>query len=485
MRAYYTIALCVLLGTCVRAQNDYQLFRPGVQYLYEDPEYGDNPYQISSQYYGVRVDSVGCFELYGSLRAGGAGLPTTCLFERPSPFGYSICQTADSTVMDFDDNDPFVLYQSAEVGARWRAYGGGIGITAEVLSVDTATVLGLPDSVKLIGFFANDTSSIGEQVRISQRYGLLEAPRFYDFPFEQSTLQLAGMSAPTVGVQLPDEATYGLAAVGDSFQIETYNATLPPFGLRDRFERRFTTFTILEVDTTDSEVYRYRARGSFYDYEGGYQPTVIDTVFDFTAQRLPEELRGVQPGQAVPSVAGDSSSLSIVKMYRDDCGLLRVRLSTSVIFEEDDDCGFDDSQVDGGPGLAYTPGVPVYLDSAVSVGGPYESILRYYRTTDLECGTLLDPADIIISVREFDPAFDAQFQVFPNPTSGQLNVVLPGTASYQVRLYNLAGSQVQSQWMRGGSRQSLATDTLPAGSYFLVVFEGGRAVGRRQVIVTP
>ena len=478
------LVLLALAGTCVRAQSPFQLFRPGVQYLYENPEYSDNPYLIASQYYGVRVDSVGCYDLYGTLGAGDAGMPTICLYERPSPFGYSVCQTADSTVMNFDDNDPFVLYQSAEVGARWRAYGGGIGITAEVLSVDTALVFGLPDTVKTIAFFANDTSSIGEQVRISQRYGLLEAPRFYDFPFERSTLRLAGMSAPTVGVQLPNEAIYGLAAVGDSFQIETYNATLPPFGLNDRFERRFTTFTILEVDTTDSEVYRYRASGSFYDYEGGYQPTAIDTVFDFTAQRLPEELRGVQPGQAVPSVAGDSSSLSIVKAYLDDCGLLRVRLSTPVRFEEDG-CGFDESEVDGGPGRVYTPGVPVWLDSIVALDGPYESILRYYRTADSQCGTLLDPTDIIISVRQFDPTFDAEFQVFPNPTSGQFNVVLPGTDSYQVRLYNLAGSQVQSEWIRGGSRQSLATDMLPAGSYFLVVFEGARAVGRRQVIVTP
>ncbi len=449
MRTYYIIALCLLLSTCVRAQNDYQLFRPGVQYLYEDPGYSNNPYQISSQYYGVRVDSMGCYELYSTVEGGDAGLPTTCLFERPSPFGYSICQTADSTVMDFDDNDPFVLYQSATVGARWRAYDGGIGITAEVLSVDTVSVLGLPDSVKTIGFFANDTASIGEQVRISQRYGLLEAPRFYNFPFERSALRLAGMSEPAVGVQLPDESAYGLAAVGDTFQIETYNARLPPFGISDRSDRTFTTFTVLEVDTSDGEVYRYRAQGTFYEYLDGYQATATDSVFDFTALRLPEELRGVQPGQAVPTTTGDSSSLSLVKLYEDDCGLLRVRLSTPVRFEEDG-CGSDESQVDGGPGPVYTTGVPVWLDSITSVGGPYQSILRYYSTVDRQCGTLLDPTDIIISVREFNAAFDAQFEVFPNPTSGQLNVLLPGTASYQVRLYNLAGvagaKPVDARW---------------------------------------
>ena len=482
------LVLLALASTCVRAQTPFQLFRPGVQYLYENPEYEDPSYQIASQFYGMRVASLGCTEVYQTLGAGDAGQPSICVYKKPSPFGSSICQTADSTVMHFADDNPFVLYQTAGVGERWVAQRSGVRLTAEVLSIDSADVLGLPDLVKTIAVSANDTSAIGVEIRISRQYGILEGSNFFEFPFEDRALELAGMSAPAVGVQLPDAAAYGLAVVGDTFQIEQSNYGVPPFGGDQRFESRFTTFTILEVDTSDSESYIYTARGDIYETggltAGPYRPVALDTTFTFSTARLPRRLAVAQPGEAVPAYPDDDSvSLSLAKLFLNEAGLVSLRLSTPVNFREDSICGFDMAGLDSQPGGIYTVGVPVTLEDISGQSGPQSSKLRYYSSGGFRYGTFHDSAQIMTGVHEFDHTFNAQFQVFPNPTSSQLNVVLPGTASYQVRLYNLAGSQVQSLWMRGGSRESLATDALAAGSYFLVVFEGGRAVARRKFIV--
>ncbi len=52
---------------------------------------------------------MGCQEWYGSLQEGLDSLARDCVHRVPSPFGYSICQTADSTVMEFGDEDRRVL----------------------------------------------------------------------------------------------------------------------------------------------------------------------------------------------------------------------------------------------------------------------------------------------------------------------------------------------------------------------------------------
>ena len=51
----------------VAVVSDYQLFRPGVQYLYENPAFTSRTYGFDTEYYGVRLDSLGCGDLYGSL----------------------------------------------------------------------------------------------------------------------------------------------------------------------------------------------------------------------------------------------------------------------------------------------------------------------------------------------------------------------------------------------------------------------------------
>ena len=482
------LCLSLLCSGRLTAQNDFQLFRPGVQYLYENMVYkGSNPFLIESQYYGLRVDSLGCEELYTTL-GGYANEPSVFTCEVSFAFGDSVCQTADSTVFHYRLSGAFVLYQQAGVGERWVAFrDAGVDIVAEVVSVDTATVLGLPDSVKRIRFYTEEEAAVGLEALISKRYGLVRGQRFDQILFENFAYELAGMDGPVAGVQLPEPESYSLAAVGDTFQIESYNYLPKPFGSPTPNTRRYSSFTILEVDSSRAEVYGYRARGDFYDYNAGaadtltgYRAVALDTTFEFTAERLPARLRGVQPGQAILAEGQDSSRLAMVSLFKDSCGLLRIRASTPVTIQQGEQCGLDDSQVDGGPGPVYTQEVPVTLDSLSGQSGFQWAGLRYLSSGDRQCGTFVDPTDLRVSVREM--LYNFTMQLYPNPVRDQLTVeLLEGGQQYSLQILSMTGARLLTV---PNVRQSatIPTADLPEGTYLLLITQGGRPVGRRVFV---
>ena len=492
MKLLFLVSLA-LASTCVPAQSPYQLFRPGVQYLYENPEFADNSYAISTQYYGARVGQAGCDTLYESLLEP-VGDPRLCVYRVPSPFGSTICQGADSTVMRFGAMDSLMLYQTAPVGRRWLARdSAGVMTMAEVTAVAFDTVLGLTDTIKTIRFYRADGAEIGVPARLSRQYGLISGPLFYRIAEASAPLEVSGMSSPEVGVQLPAAEDYTRVTVGDIFHIEETRLSRNslPTGTDFLFAQTLYTAEIVSVDTVDDNYTTFSYRGDVLTYRstdiagerGGRDSILVrDTTVQTRVFAPPADLLALQPGARTAEENDRFPRLNLLYALG-GCGVLINRLSPEASFTTGDSCGFNTAGVDAETGSAYTARVPFYIDSTGGQSGPVISLLRYRNTAEGECGDPFNLADIIIDVREFDAAFDAQLQVFPNPTGGQLNVVLPGTAFYQVRLYNLTGSQVHSQWMRGGSRQPLATDALPAGSYFLVVFEGARAVGRRKVIV--
>ncbi len=488
-------------GTCVCAQTDFQLFRPGVQYLYENPDFNSKTYQIATQYYGVKVDSLGCQELYGSLQPDDVfGDGIECVSRVPSPFGYSLCQTADSTVMEFGGTDRLVIYQRAEIGTRWVARdSAGVRTMGEVLGQvtanDTATVLGLSDELKAIGLFSEAGALLGPPVIISRQYGLVEGMRFYQPGAETQPLRLAGMSAPLAGVQRPPAAAYGAASVGDIYHVETtvVQQQNSPTQTDIYFLHQFETAEVIGVDTLAADTIDYTFRSDVLNFRspsrstaGGRDSVLVrDSVFHRHFTPPAAGLTDLQPGARTPK----NSTLGInyvylVKLYQQKCDLLSIRFSTEVVFTENDDCGFDASAVDSGPQEAYTANVPFYLDSLDYLTGVYYKTLLYAETAGIECGTPIDLSDIIIATDDFSAALDAAIQVYPNPTTDQLRIEVPQTVGeVSVRLYNVAGAQVQRQPFGGNASTILTTSGLPRGAYFLVIFEDDRPVARRRVVL--
>ena len=465
--------------------TDYQLFRPGVQYLYENPDFTSRTYGFDSQFYGVRLDSLGCNDLYGSLEEVQRE-DKQCVIKVPSPFGYRICQTPDSTVMHFDPGSQLVLYHSAAVGTRWVARdNAGSKLYAEVLSVTPATVLGMIDTLKSIGFFTEAGDAAGPTVTIGKHFGLVDGSRFYRIGQEGSPLTLAGLSEPALGVQLPPAISYGLAQVGDTFQLAASNPAYleEPFVGPGGFAGSFSSVVILAVDTSQEDMYTYEVAADLYRPQ--QRLTVLfalDTVFTFSHPRLPAEMIR-QPGARQDSIFSGSAYSDVLKVFRDSCGLFHQRLSTPVSFAENGTCGFDQSGLDATPGPVYVERVPFHLDEISTQAGPQSVTLQYLGTDTLRCGSYQSQADILLSDKTPPDSEGMLFEVYPNPTSGVVTVKLPaGEGPYDLEIYSLAAQRLRT--VRGiGNLQTLSLAELPAGTYFLVVGANGRPLTRRRVVV--
>ncbi|WP_116105115.1 T9SS type A sorting domain-containing protein [Lewinella sp. IMCC34191] len=469
----------------VVATAPYQLFRPGVQYMYEDPEFESRTYGFDTEFYGVRVDSLGCGELYGSLEKITEN-DAACVVKVPSPFGYRICQTPDSTVMHFDGEEQLVLYHTAVVGTRWLARNdNGVRLYAEVLSVASSTVLGITDTLKTIGFFTEGGDASGPTVTIGQNTGLVGGTRFYQVDRERSPLTLAGVSEPAVGVQLPPASKFGLAEVGDTFQVAASGtgALPPPFTVPGGVPTSFVTAVILAVDSSRDDVYTYEVEADLYrKRQGQAVPFAVDTVFTFDHARLPADMMR-QPGARQDTTFFGSGYSDLLKVFRDSCGLMQQRLSTPASFEENEICGLDQAELDANPGPVFVERVPFHVDNIISQAGPQAIRLQYFGSEAYHCGIYLEAAEIIVS-NAAPPVWDAiPVEVFPNPTTGALTVTLPDrVGAYDLTVYDLSGKQLRTvKEVRG--RHTLSLDGVPSGAYFLVVRGAGGAVARRRVVV--
>ncbi|MGB3801673.1 MAG: T9SS type A sorting domain-containing protein [Lewinella sp.] len=465
--------------------TDYQLFRPGVQYLYENPDFRSRTYGFGTQFYGVWMDSLGCGALYGSLeevqRDG-----ERCVVKVPSPFGYSICQTPDSTVMHFGPDSRLVLYQSAVVGTRWVARdSAGVLIYAQVLSEAATTVLGITDTVKSIGFYTEQGTATGPTVTIGKRTGLVDGSRFYRIGQESLPLSLAGLSEPAVGFQLPPPSSYGLARVGDTFQIAASNPRYLDEAFLDRTDLAvsFATVIILSVDSSHQDRYIYEVEADLYRTEQGVNvPFALDTIFTYAHRRLPTEMLR-QPGARRDTMVAGVNQSDLLKVFRDSCGLVHQRLSTPARFQENDSCGLDEAELDANPGPVYVEHIPFHLDVMDTQGGRQSVILQYLGTDRQQCGTYVEQVDILLSDNNPPNADGLPIDVYPNPTADLLTVTFPGESGpYDLDLYSLSGRRLQ---MVGDVRDehTLSLGKLPRGVYILVVKKNGHPVARRRVIL--
>jgi hypothetical protein len=92
--------------------------------------------------------------------------------------------------------------------------------------------------------------------------------------------------------------------------------------------------------------------------------------------------------------------------------------------------------------------------------GVFSSTVEIYHTNDPSCHVGINPG----------PVSDGSFRVYPNPTSGNLHLEVPGSLSpntLPVCIYNMQGQLLVSQTLEGGVRD--LKFTLSAGIYLLKI----------------
>lgn len=480
-----------LFAADLAAQADFQLFRPGVPYLYENPEYDpDRSSSLVTQLYGVLTGSSGCDSLYSSLEQTDP-LDPTCVRIVPSPFGTVLCQREDSTVAYFSATDSLVLYPEAELGRRWLARDSSGTLTfAEVTDIAAATG-DAEDRLKTITFYPASGEAYPVPLIVSEKYGVVSSPRLYRVQQQAAPLTLAGRGgeAPT-GLQLPPPADYDSVSVGDVYHFEYVRTETPCNGCDPRYVFEQFAGEVTSVVPEDDAV-RFTTRGDLLIYRlplsgGPARDSVIirDTTREATVTALPAALRGRQPGEIVEASATGDSIYAILTARDLDCGLITLGFSTPVDFTDDPDCGFDTEGLDATPGPYYTAYFPFPLGSLVGVGGSDTYRFVYLETEGKQCGTPYDFADITIGLSPLDLSLDPQFLVYPNPShAGLVRVVLPQEpGEFDLSVYSAVGQEV-ARLTELRERAELDISSLSRGTYLVVLRRGAQVVARRKLVV--
>jgi hypothetical protein len=494
MKNLYLI-LCFFLfsGFGLQAQSDWQLFRPGVQYLYN---YSDAGYW-ESPILGVKVGVDTCTEMYRSLRWRGE---SECNEFSSSFIGYAVCQTENLTRLLVHEGKHVTIRQAAALGEEWLAYAySNDTIWAKAYLIQEETFLGLTDSVKAIHFYRkHHTGALiyvpanNRPIKISKQYGVISTFWFRDFPLTGEwiansplLLSLAGLSNPKTGLQNPGRAEIFNLQAGDEIHIRKRDAGVYyPQGeyMGNYALTHYLKATITAIDTIPgTQKIRYSWSGpqltTWYVTPPGsiYEVTLVEDTTGVWEHNLANlEYLDFQPG-ALVELESSWEGVAIVSLRNSGfCDKAAKYLNAPV--SNDEFCAH--SFPDAGSHGSYITGLAGLYYDAQSIGGTYKRTVLYTRQQGVECGVPFD-FDQITSTAETPDA--PAITLGPNPTAGPLRLQLPQGLIADLKLYDLHGRLLLSENQAQGS-VAWNLGALPAGAYQISASQEGRLVWRQRVL---
>lgn len=479
------VFFATLFSMALHAQAPYQLFRPGVQYLYEFPEADFT----ESQYVGIKVEAGACTPTYSGFQR---NILEDCQGLGHAFIGAKVCQT-DSTARlyftDVGDTTYLEIRTLAPVNQPWPANIPGPGenqIWGEVKQLQEDSFLGLTDSVKYIYFFTiNNTGgetllpAPNRPLKVSRQYGLVGAFWLHDFPIgyffntNSGVLTIAGMSNPQLGIQDTRLDEVFNLQMGDELHI--YTKQTVPANQGYYFEYTYLKATITGVSVNAiTQVLQYQYMGPQLITRDGPQAPAEDTLYDPMTEGvweyyLPDlEFLNQQPG----SVFVQSDFVGTISVRNSElCD--RTAKYVAYPLEDFNQDGCLGQLLDGSESASYIDGLGGPYYNSFGFAGERKRLLQYYRKGADMCGTPFD----FSSVTSVSAPTAIDVTLGPNPTSGPVTIHLPIGSSFELALFDAYGRKIKAQNDAGGTVFWDLTG-MPAGVYYLRVAQHGRQVGR-------
>ncbi len=493
MKKYYPLLSMLFFAPFLFAQSDWQLFRPGVQYLFDY----ENAGFLESPLLGVKISAEPCTEMYPTLRFRGE---FECNEIAASFLGYEVCQTQDEAQLRVRNDEYVTIRTNTAVGEVWPAYAfNGDTVWAEVVSIQDMDFLGLTDEVKSIYFYRQETGGAqvfipaeNHPILVSRQYGLISSFWFRDFPnytseapIESMLMPLAGLSEPEVGLQNPGWADIFSFQTGDELHILSITDGLHGGNLGITLEKVFLKATITNVEMTASpqqisfqvDAQRLKTK-QVGPPSSTYQVFPVETfsgVWEYQYAGL--EYLDFQPGTLLLETQGeDTTQIRTVFLHGASfCDKSAKGLGDPL--SKNGGCGYQPI-IDLGPGHFHRDGLagPYYYE--LGFGGSSTRDVAYFHRGTSECGTPFD-FDQITSIDETPDA--PVITLGPNPTAGPLRLQLPQGLVADLKLYDTHGRLLLSENQAQGT---VAWDlgALPAGAYQISVSQDGKMIWQQRVL---
>ncbi len=475
MRLLIIISVCFFFTSSGYSQYSYQLFRPGVQYLYEH----DLPAtDYTSPLLGIQLSGAACQVMYESLQPNIPSGDPSCFTKVPSFIGSEICQSAGQTSLNLGtDEDPWwlLLFPGAQPGAFWLAtVQGNDSVYAKVDHLEWTSVLGLLDSVKTIGLYTKNAQGqfleLYEEapLKISRNYGLVRGVFLHWLGVSAGTIDLVGMSTPLVGLQNPDRQNIFQLQTGDELHLLNIKTTLTEASFYHEYtEKQNTLISQGWLNGNSQRYYAFLSDQKIYQSGPAATP---DTLY-FSAIRdtlrlpwAPLNYLDKQPGALVAS-SNLSDTWQIVSLgHRSFCGRPAKRLGAPILLSNTP-CvlpWFD--TLAGADFYAHYSG-PYYEQTTIA--GINSRILIYANLSgEPPCGT---PFDVVVNTTNVPTL--APVSIWPNPVHEELNLSYPPTIERPVKIeiWNAHGQLINS-FTAFNENTSISVQHLPPGSYYLRYF---------------
>ncbi|CAN5390201.1 hypothetical protein BH09BAC1_BH09BAC1_06810 [soil metagenome] len=375
-----------------------------------------------------------------------------------------------------NDWDTIIIQSLATVGDSWRFYSKSpsVYIDAQITNIDTATVLGNIDSVKVLRLTATTGNTSlsqwnGVELQLSKTHGLIVMPQILSFPSNNALVSLTPLKPLTYA----EVYNYN---IGDYFQIRqeytTFGGIAVTLTLKVVLDKvifnggKSVTYTFHREEqsafngntpalTTDTIITTYH---DLDKYIGSALPNNVeetgDTMFPL-----------VQPHMAIYS--GNEVALQ---------GKRTTKLWEYILYEQiSDTCWLWDGIVyEGNDPPYYFECVGPLFQNSSGFNGMTQETLVYYNLCGQQSGTKL-----ILGVKELP---ETQVSIHPNPAADVVEINNTSNTHYNINLVNLHGQVLQTFASQPTAVTPLDVSQLPLGLYIVQLSDGIRTYYKKIVV---
>lgn len=214
----YLLIFVIVYSTSITFAQNWQIINPGISTYYIDTANYISNLNISDT---IISGDTTYFLNYKNYRS-----HTSSTLTESSFIGDSIGVLADGLNFIKSNGHTFYINTIATINDHWEFYHypNGNYLEAEIISLDTLTILTQLDSVKFIQIrlknpIGNNVDTVIHTVELSKNFGLIKFPDIYYLPNGFINIEIVGRDNPKIGITNINSFDINNFEIGDEFHI--------------------------------------------------------------------------------------------------------------------------------------------------------------------------------------------------------------------------------------------------------------------------
>ena len=406
------------------------------------------------------------------------------------------------------NQDTLVFRTNTALLQQWsvKLLGGGNTLRGAVTDHDTATVLGILDSVKTITLYAFDQFAVliphpwnGFQVKIAKNHGMVQGYEFKYFPDSTKVLTLHGIQDPTQSLgrnNITYEEIYDYE-IGDEVHVVSAGYWFNGFNYFN-YSRTRSIYTVVSktvLANPDTVLYQFQRCQNvlFSDTSGVIESSVFDTIpFPDQFYNLSPSLKYLPYETREPSMFYHPMLLQhygIYPLYHDGGYNDRTvkQVMVTLMADNQQGCVYELILAGGGgpPSEEYIQGVGgPFIYWADFLDSNYVQ-LQYFKKGAETWGNPFFCQDLLVATDK--PVNLPALKVFPNPASGAVTFAfegeIPAGFGDKLMIYNAMGQGFKPETIGSGSQLKVEVSGLRPGIYFYELDGGESGIQTGKLII--